>query len=304
MSAARTAARLRMTCTGDNPIRCPGRSSQRSEGGTLGRGRLVAGMRREVARRLRGLRISAAGRTAACQLLAFPPPWDASYGHGCTDLPPRVPAARRAGWSSPPVPLSLRERGNESPSIVPPLRMAERGTGGEDRVSLRRHLEGWARGRACHASHFPRSVTVTPVTTSIMRTRYFSGVSMPFRPMTPTRLQAKGWARVGRPGAHLLRRGAWYPVVRISSSHIVVLDVNRRNVPVDRRFLEIRYHPPDPWSVVRSQPPQIQPLGRLFPLTYAVCPACRHRQGFGTEVKDLTCERCKKHAGLAWDEMS
>jgi len=62
--------------------------------------------------------------------------------------------------------------------------------------------------------------------------------------MTPTRLQAKGWARVGRPGAHLLRRGAWYPVVRISSSHIVVLDVNRRNVPVDRRFLEIRYHPP------------------------------------------------------------
>ena len=66
--------------------------------------------------------------------------------------------------------------------------------------------------------------------------------------MTPTRLQAKGWARVGKPGAHLLRRGAWYPVVRISSSHIVVLDVNRRNVPVDRRFLEIRYHPPERWS--------------------------------------------------------
>src|SRR2546425_1571704 len=86
--------------------------------------------------------------------------------------------------------------------------------------------------------------------------------------MTPTRLQAKGWARVGRPGAHLLRRGAWYPVVRISSSHIVVLDVNRRNVPVDRRFLEIRYHPPERWSVVRCEPREIQRVGRLFPLTY------------------------------------
>ncbi len=159
-------------------------------------------------------------------------------------------------------------------------------------------------GRACHASHFPRSLSVTPVTTSIMRTGYASSVSMPFRPMTPTRLQAKGWARVGRPGAHLLRRGAWYPVVRISSSHIVVLDVNRRNVPVDRRFLEIRYHPPERWSVVRCEAREIQRVGRLFPLTYAVCPACRHRQGFGTEVKDLTCERCKKQATLAWDEMS
>jgi len=104
--------------------------------------------------------------------------------------------------------------------------------------------------------------------------------------MTPTRLQAKGWARVGRPGAHLLRRGAWYPVVRISSSHIVVLDVNRRNVPVDRRFLEIRYHPPERWSVVRCEAREIQRVGRLFPLTYAVCPACRHRQGFGTDAKD------------------
>src|SRR2546422_3190257 len=76
--------------------------------------------------------------------------------------------------------------------------------------------------------------------------------------ITPTRIQAKGWARVGRAGAHLLRRGAWYPVVRISSSHIVVLDVNRRNVPVDRRFLEIRYHPPERWSIVRCEPREIQ----------------------------------------------
>ena len=151
---------------------------------------------------------------------------------------------------------------------------------------------------------FPQAVSVTRVTTSITRPKYACSVSMPFRPMTPTRLQAKGWARVGRPGAHLLRRGAWYPVVRISSSHIVVLDVNRRNVPVDRRFLEIRYHPPERWSVVRCEPREIQRVGRLFPLTYAVCPACRHRQGFESDVKELICERCKKVGALAWDEMS
>src|SRR2546423_15458699 len=135
-----------MACPGDDPIRCLGRLAQGGEGGTLGRGRLVAGMRRELSRRLRGFRISAGRRSAACQLLAFPPPWDASYGHGCTDLPPRVPAARRAGGSSPPVPLSLRGRGNESPSIVPPLRMGGGGTGGGDPGPLGGHPEGWGRG--------------------------------------------------------------------------------------------------------------------------------------------------------------
>src|SRR3989475_828684 len=78
----------------------------------------------------------------------------------------------------------------------------------------------------------------------------------------------------------------------------------RRNVPVDRRFLEIRYHPPERWSVVRCEPREIQRVGRLFPLTYAVCPACRHRQAFESDVKELMCERCKKAGALAWDEMS
>jgi hypothetical protein len=123
-------------------------------------------------------------------------------------------------------------------------------------------------------------------------------------PVTPTRVQVKGWARVGKAGAHLLRRGAWYPVVRISSSHIVVLDVNRRNVPVDRRFLEIRYHPPERWSIVRREQRELQRVGRPFPLTYAVCPSCRHRQAFDGDAKELTCDRCHKNGGLAWDELS
>ena len=119
----------------------------------------------------------------------------------------------------------------------------------------------------------------------------------------PTKLQAKGWARVGRTGAHLLRRGAWYPVVRISSSHIVVLDVNRRNVPVDRRFLEIRYHPPERWSVVRCEARELQRVARNFPLTYAVCPRCRNRQAFPGDARDLVCDRCHTGAAVAWDEL-
>ena len=125
---------------------------------------------------------------------------------------------------------------------------------------------------------------------------------MELRPITPTRLQVKGWARVGPAGAHTLRRGAWYPVVRISSSNIVVLDVNRHNVPVDRRFLEIRYHPPERWSIVRCTPRDIERVGRTFPLTYAVCPFCRARS---VEVFDdtlaLTCPDCGREAPVDWE---
>jgi hypothetical protein len=120
--------------------------------------------------------------------------------------------------------------------------------------------------------------------------------------ITPTRLQAKGWARVGPGGAHTLRRGAWYPVVRISSSNIVVLDVNRRNMPVDKRLLEIRYHPPERWTVVRTEQRIAQRVGRDIPLTYAVCPSCRHRQVFEPGHSELVCERCHQAAALAWDE--
>lgn len=127
---------------------------------------------------------------------------------------------------------------------------------------------------------------------------------MELRPITPTRLQPKGWARVGPAGAHTLRRGAWYPVVRVSASNIVVLDVNRHNVPVDRRLLEIRYQAPERWTIVRCEPRLIERIGRIFPLTYAVCPACRHRQAFGADAKQLNCDRCHCSAALAWDELS
>lgn len=120
----------------------------------------------------------------------------------------------------------------------------------------------------------------------------------------PTRLQPRGWARVGPAGAHTLRRGAWYPVVRISTSNIVVLDVNRQNIPVDRRLLEIRYEAPSRWTIVRCEPRLAERVGRVFPLTYAVCPACRNRQAFDASVQEMICDKCHKPAAVAWDELS
>src|SRR5438874_1675530 len=62
--------------------------------------------------------------------------------------------------SSPPDPLSLRERGNLGMPGVPPLRIAERGTGGEDDSGKR---ESWGevaqRGRALQV-HVTHSVLV------------------------------------------------------------------------------------------------------------------------------------------------
>src|SRR5467141_4191178 len=73
---------------------------------------------------------------------------------------------------------------------------------------------------------------------------------------------------------------------------------------LDRRLLEIRYHPPERWTIVRCEPRMIERLGRIFPLTYAVCPACRHRQGIEARTNEMTCDRCHKSAGMAWDELS
>jgi len=55
---------------------------------------------------------------------------------------------------------------------------------------------------------------------------------------------------------------------------------------------------------VRCEPRLIERIGRIFPLTYAVCPACRHRQAFGADSKRLACDRCHNSAILAWDELS
>jgi len=116
-------------------------------------------------------------------------------------------------------------------------------------------------------------------------------------------MPARKWARVLESGAHGLRRGAWYPVVNDSKTAIVILDVNKNNVPVDRKTLELADEKPEKWSVVKWDP--TKPLPRRIsqqnlPLIYAVCSQCRHRAELGNAQTTLDCKECGKTSEVDW----
>jgi hypothetical protein len=115
---------------------------------------------------------------------------------------------------------------------------------------------------------------------------------------------AFGWARVRPPGAHYLRRGAWYPVVNDSATSLVVLDVARRNVAVSRGSVELRRDVPDTFSVVIRSPEDPKPgriNGKYLGLTYAVCPRTRARVGFEGRPDTLECPVCGGSHAVDWE---
>jgi hypothetical protein len=117
-------------------------------------------------------------------------------------------------------------------------------------------------------------------------------------------MTAKQWARVRRTGAHGLRRGAWYAVVNDSKPTIVFLDVNRKNIPMDRTLLEFREGPPTAWSVVFRRPTEQQPQrANLLPLdlTYGVCPRCRARANVSAGAQRAPCPSCGGEFPIDWD---
>jgi CheY-like chemotaxis protein len=90
------------------------------------------------------------------------------------------------------------------------------------------------------------------------------------------------WARVN-PGVQApLRRGAWYPVLSVSSVE-VVLDVNHRPLIVPRSNVEVLPSRPQTWSVVKSEPGE----------AYAVCPACAERAPLDVRDGEMQCPRCQ-----------
>ena len=113
------------------------------------------------------------------------------------------------------------------------------------------------------------------------------------------------WARVLQSGAFGLRRGAWYPVVNDNVAGMIVLDVSKRNVPVDRKTVELSDDKPTVWSVVDWPPERPVPqrmTEQNLPRTYAVCPYCRSRsQGVSPDVKEMQCTECGAHAKVDWD---
>src|SRR5438876_12094789 len=93
-------------------------------------------------------------------------------------------------------------------------------------------------------------------------------------------LRADRWGRL-RDGVRRcqLRRGAWYPVLRVGADSAVVV-VRHQSVIVPPSYLEIVDTRPIKWTVVARE-------------RYAVCPICAERVAVGAVPERMRCGRCR-----------
>ncbi len=93
-------------------------------------------------------------------------------------------------------------------------------------------------------------------------------------------LRADRWGRL-RDGVRRcqLRRGAWYPVLRVGADAAVVV-VRHQSVIVPPSYLEIVDTRPSKWTVVARE-------------RYAVCPNCAERVALGAVPERMRCGRCR-----------
>jgi len=118
------------------------------------------------------------------------------------------------------------------------------------------------------------------------------------------------WARIRAPGATVLRRGAWYPVLLTGYSNRVVLDAGSREVALHRDLVDLRADRPARFSVVARTETDRNPV-RGTPqdvgLTYAVCPISGtrirlSRAGTGSHRPDtIECPDCGFRGPADWD---
>lgn len=121
--------------------------------------------------------------------------------------------------------------------------------------------------------------------------------------MGPMSSKERKWARVKRSGAHGLRRGAWYVVLNENKSNIVVLDVSKKAIPIDRSMLDFTTQKPRKWSVVQLDPQrdaaELAGEAGLGPL-YGVCPNCAGRANLRPDDTQLTCPVCQLLFEIDW----
>ena len=125
------------------------------------------------------------------------------------------------------------------------------------------------------------------------------------RPMCKTIGWARLWPVAAARGAPLLRRGAWYPVIRQGVSDTVVLSIDKRNVTVPRYLLEIRKERPTRFTVVYRPEKDPNPVrGTVADLgsRYAVCPSSRSRVRLSARTVQLECRHCGHRGEVAWWE--
>ena len=107
------------------------------------------------------------------------------------------------------------------------------------------------------------------------------------------------WARLQVDVNCQLRRGAWYRVIRLAPGE-VVLEVDRKPLPVPRSLLQLTSAPPRRWTVV---PRPWNAVG-LPPRwnDYAVCPSCSNRAPLERRSSSIRCPQCNGLFDVAWDE--
>jgi len=97
-----------------------------------------------------------------------------------------------------------------------------------------------------------------------------------------------------------LRRGAWYRVVALTPAE-AVLDVNRKQVPLERAALHVVSALPQAWTVVR-RPSDAKGVAVEMGEHYGVCPSCRNRAPLKGNPPTARCARCAGLFRVAWDE--
>lgn len=100
---------------------------------------------------------------------------------------------------------------------------------------------------------------------------------------TPTirKVSLMRWARLAGGVLHPLRSGAWYPVLSVDGTE-VVLAVHQKSVSVPIARLEIVDARPDQWTLVT----------REWGAPYLVCPNCAERVPLVAPAERLGCPRC------------
>ena len=117
-------------------------------------------------------------------------------------------------------------------------------------------------------------------------------------------MPARIWARVRPEGAHILRRGAWYNVLREPKHGIVLLEINKRIVPMNEQFVVLSRERPEKWAVVARNPDDYQArrasMSRSLDATYVVCPHCRTRANAEHTAHEYACPSCKGTFEIDW----
>lgn len=107
------------------------------------------------------------------------------------------------------------------------------------------------------------------------------------------------WARLKELVKSPLRRGAWYRILKLTSTEATV-DVKGKPVPVPRGQLQLAPTPALQWTVV-SAPKNAPRFPAAWGTKYAVCPNCRDRAQLEGHPASMRCHRCNGLFEVAWN---